>query len=88
MATPNKNLKAVFAYLGLTNLAVSNALNLDPSLVIRYLSGQRQLKPASPQMDAIADFILERARRDHDVEWLKQQFADAAFQTDISTVYR
>ena len=88
MATPNKNLKAVFAYLGLTNLAVSNALNLDPSLVSRYLSGHRQLKAASPQMDAIADFILERGRRVQDVEWLKQQFADAGFQTDISTVYR
>ena len=62
MATPNKNLKAVFAYLGLTNLAVSKALNLDPSLVSRYLSGHRQLKASSPQMDTIADFILERRR--------------------------
>lgn len=88
MATPNKNLKAVFEYLGLSNLAVSKALNLDPSLVSRYLSGHRQLKAASPQMDAIADFILERGRRVQDVEWLKQQFAAAELPTELSTVYR
>ena len=88
MATPNKNLKAVFEYFGLTNLAVSKALNLDPSLVSRYLSGHRQLKAASPQMDAIADLILERGRRVQDVEWLKQQFVAAELPTDISTVYR
>jgi len=88
MATPNKNLKAVFEYLGLSNLAVSKALNLDPSLVSRYLSGHRQLKAASPQMDAIADFILESGRRVQDVEWLKQQFIVAELPTDISTVNR
>ena len=88
MATPNKNLKTVFEYLGLTNLAVSKALNLDPSLVSRYLSGHRQLKAASPQMDAIADFILESGRRVQDVEWLKQQFAAAGLPTELSTVYR
>jgi hypothetical protein len=88
MATPNKNLKAVFEYLGLSNLAVSKALNLDPSLVSRYLSGHRQLKAASPQMDAIADFILESGRRVQDVEWLKQQFIAAELPIDISTVNR
>ncbi|HMM30795.1 MAG TPA: hypothetical protein PKB13_03340 [Clostridia bacterium] len=39
-------------------------------------------------MDAIADFILERGRRVQDVEWLKQQFAAAGFQPDMSTLYR
>jgi hypothetical protein len=58
MATPNKNLKAVFEYLGLTNLGWQRRLNNDPSLISRYLSRHRQLKVASPQMNAIADFIL------------------------------
>ena len=88
MATPNKNLKAVFEHLGLTNLAVAKALNIDPSLISRYLSGNRQLKAASPQMDAIADHILASSKHVQDVEWLKAQFIDAGLPTDMSTVRR
>jgi transcriptional regulator with XRE-family HTH domain len=88
MATPNKNLKAVFEYLGLTNLAVAKALNIDPSLISRYLSGHRQLKVASPQMNAIADFILTSSKRAQDVEWLKAQFIESGLPTDMSTVHR
>lgn len=88
MAVPNKNLKAAFEYLGLTNLAVSKALNLDPSLISRYLSGHRQLKAASPQMDAIADFILGGGRCVQDIQWLSQQFTAAGLPTERSTVNR
>ena len=86
MATPNKNLKAVFEYLGLTNLAVAKALNIDPSLISRYLSGHRQFKVASPQMDAIADYILTSSKRAQDVEWLKERFKEAGLPTDMTTV--
>jgi transcriptional regulator with XRE-family HTH domain len=86
MATPNRNLKAVFEYLGLTNLAVAKALNIDPSLISRYLSGHRQFKVASPQMDAIADYILTSSKRAQDVEWLKKRFKEAGLPTDMATV--
>jgi transcriptional regulator with XRE-family HTH domain len=86
MATPNRNLKAVFEYLGLTNLAVAKALNIDPSLISRYLSGHRQFKVASPQMDAIADYILTSSKRAQDVEWLKERFKEAGLPTDMTTV--
>lgn len=88
MATPNENLKSVLEHFGLTNLALAKALELDPSLVSRYLSGHRQLKAASPQMEAIAGFILTRSRRVKDMEWLKEQFQAAGLPTDLSTVYR
>lgn len=88
MVTPNENLKSVLAHFGITNLALSKALELDPSLVSRYLSGHRQLKAASPQMEAIADFILSRSRRIKDMEWLKEQFQAAGLPVDLSTVYR
>ena len=86
MATPNKNLKAIFEYLGLTNLAVAKALAIDPSLISRYLSGHRQFKVASPQMDAIADYILTSSKRAQDEEWLKERFTEAGLPTDMSTV--
>lgn len=88
MAIPNENLKSVMEHFGLTNLALAKALELDPSLVSRYLSGQRQLKAASPQMEAIADFILTRGKRVADMDWLKEQFAAAGLPTELSTVYR
>lgn len=75
-------------HFGLTNHALAKALGLDPSLVSRYLSGQRQLKAASPQMEAIADFILTRSKRVADMDWLKEQFAAAGLPTELSTVYR
>lgn len=88
MAMPNENLKSVMEHFGLTNLALAKALELDPSLVSRYLSGQRQLKAASPQMEAIADFILTRSKRVADLDWLKEQFAAEGLPTELSTVYR
>ena len=88
MAMPNENLKSVMEHFGLTNLALAKALELDPSLVSRYLSGQRRLKAASPQMEAIADFILTRGKRVADMDWLKEQFVAAGLPTELSTVYR
>jgi len=88
MGKPNEHLRMTLEYMGLTNLAMAKALDFDPSLISRYLSGQRRLPAASPQMDAIADFLLEHGKRLRDVEWLKEQFASAGLPTDISTVYR
>ena len=88
MVSPNKNLKAVVEHFGLANIELARALDFDPSLVSRYLSGHRQLKAASPQMDAIAEFILERSQRVKDMEWLKEQFNAAGLATDMPTVYR
>lgn len=88
MGKPNVRLKMALEYLGLTNLAMAKALDFDPSLISRYLSGQRRLLAASPQMDAIADFLLERSKRLRDVEWLKEQFTSAGLPTDTSTVYQ
>jgi len=74
MNNPSKNLKMVLEYLGITNLALAKALDIDPSVISRYLTGKRRLLAASPQMDAIAEYILARAQRVSDVEWLKDRF--------------
>ena len=88
MAIPNRNLKSVFDYLGLSNIEVAKALHYDPSLISRYLSGQRHLKAASPQLDAIAELLLARSQRVRDVEWLTEQFVAAGLPTEMATVYR
>ncbi|NLD59858.1 MAG: hypothetical protein GX647_09425 [Clostridiales bacterium] len=88
MNNPSKNLKMVLEYLGITNLALAKALDIDPSVISRYLTGKRRLLAASPQMDAIAEYILARAQRVSDVEWLKDKFRAVGLPTDISTVFR
>ncbi len=88
MATPNKNLKAVIEYLGITNLEMAKALDYDPSLISRYLTGHRVFKASSKQMDEITDYILSRTASVRDVEWLKTQFAEAGLPTDATTVFR
>ena len=88
MATPNRNFEAILKHLGITNVELAKALGCDPSLISRCLSGQRALKAASLQMDAIAEYILSRAKRAQDLNWLKERFMEAGLPTDSATVYR
>ena len=72
-------------YFGITNNSLAKALGVDPSLVSRWQSGQRRLTASSAAMDALAEYILTRSQRVHDVEWLKAQFDQFGLSTDIST---
>ncbi len=88
MGTPHHNLKAVLEYFGLTNLAVSKATGIDPSSVSRMVNGRRGLLAASPQMEALADYLLAQSQRVADMDWLGERFRAAGLPTDVSTVYR
>ncbi|MEN6314152.1 MAG: hypothetical protein ABFD25_07890 [Clostridiaceae bacterium] len=83
-----QNLKTVMGYFSITNSELSRALAVDPSLISRWLNGQRKLNAASISMDALAEFILSKSKRVHDIEWLKAQFEKDGLPTDLSTVYR
>lgn len=72
----------------MSNIELAKGASLDPSLISRYLSGNRKLKAASPQLDAIAEFILSYGKRMQDIEWLKEQFLSDGLPNDLSTVYR
>ena len=87
MSAPNHNLRAVLAYHGLTNLQLARALDIDPSVISRYLSGQRRLLAASAQMDAIAEYILRHSQRMKDMNWFRDQFRAAGLPTDLTSVY-
>ena len=83
-----QNLKSVMDYFGITNSELARALAVDPSLVSRWLNGQRKLNAASVPMEALAEYILSLCRHVHDIEWLKAQFEKDGLPTDLSTVYR
>lgn len=87
MVYPNKHLRLAMNHFGISNIEMAKALRYDPSLISRYLSGQRPLRIASVQLDTIAGFLLKRAERLSDVEWLKAQFIAEGLPTDMATVY-
>ena len=88
MSNPVENLRATLTHFSISNSELAKALAVDPSLVSRWLGGQRRLKAASPVMDALAEFILLRGRRTADIEWLKAQFERDGLPTDLLSVYR
>ncbi len=88
MADPAANLKSVLDHFIISNNELAKALSVDPSLVCRWIKGERKLKAASPAMVALAEFVLQRSRRILDIEWLKAQFEKDGLPTDISSVYR
>ncbi len=85
---PVRNLKEVMGYFGITNSQLARGLAVDPSLVSRWLNGQRKLKAASVSMDALAEYILGLSRQVNDMEWLRSRFEAAGLPTDFSSVYR
>ena len=88
MTSPGKNLKSVIEYFGVRKNEMARELGVDPSLISGWISGQRRLRAATPQMDALADYILAHSKRIHDLEWLNAQFEAEGLQVDISSVYR
>lgn len=68
MTQSTENLKAVLDYYSIAQNELAQALDIDPSLVSRWLSGERRLRASSPQMDALAEYILTHSKRIHDME--------------------
>lgn len=88
MIKSTDNLKAVIEYYGIVQNELAQALSIDPSLVSRWLSGERKLRAASTQMDTLSEYILAHSKRIHDMEWLKTQFEAVGLPTNISSVYQ
>lgn len=88
MTSPTENLKTVIEYFGVNKNEMARAIGIDPSLISRWLNGERKLRATSPQMEALSEYILAYSKRIHDIEWLKTQFEAAGLPTDISSVYR
>lgn len=81
------NLKKTLDYFGISNIELSKGTNIDPSLISRYLSGQRQLKASSWQADSIAEYIMKMADSGEKIDWMNDQFRDSGMQIDMSSVF-
>lgn len=81
------NLKKVLEYFKISNNELAKGTDIDPSLISRYLSGQRQLKASSRQADSIAEYLMQMADSGDKIEWLNEQFRDSGMKVDMSSVF-
>ncbi len=86
MTGESSNLKATLSRFQLSNLDLARATGIDPSLISRYISGNRKLKKDSWQAEEIAEFLLMKADTSEKIEWLKDQFEASKLPVDIQSV--
>ena len=53
-----QKLSALMHLFKLSNSKLARGINVDPSLISRWKSGERQMSPNSPHVPAIASYIL------------------------------
>ena len=82
----SSNLKTVLSTFQLTNLDLAKATGIDPSLISRYISGNRKLKQKSKQAEDIAEFLLTKADTVERIDWLRDQFAQFGLSEGMNSV--
>lgn len=80
------NLKMILSNFRITNLDLAKATGIDPSLVSRYISGNRKLRSTGRHADAIADYILMQAGTEERIDWLKEQLKGAGLPVKATSV--
>lgn len=88
MTDATKKLKTVMDYFSIGGNQLAKALDVDPSLVSRWLSGKRKLRAASARMDALAEYVLAQSRSIDDIKWLNAHFESEGLPTELSSVHR
>lgn len=73
MSAPATNLKKILDQLKISNIVLSKAVNVDPSLVSRWLNGQRQIKLSSEVLDKLSGFLFNKVQLMNCTDWLKNQ---------------
>ena len=82
----NSNLKTALVTFQLTNLDLAKATGIDPSLISRYISGNRKLRQKSKQAEDIAEFLLNKADSVERIDWLKEQFEQFGISEGMHSV--
>lgn len=81
----NVNLKEILSKFRITNLELARATGIDPSLISRYLSGNRKLKGTGKHADAIADYFIAKADMDQ-FNWLKERLDESGLPVRATSV--
>jgi len=80
------NLKKVMMFFQISNLELARATGIDPSLISRYVSGNRVLKENSRQAEVIVEYILSRADTVERIDWLSEALEKASLPGTTDSV--
>ena len=73
MSKSAQNLKRIMEYMDIPNVTLAKCINVDASLVSRWLSSKRQLKLSSGVLQTLTEYLLDKTMRANSTDWLKQQ---------------
>ena len=82
----DSNLRAVLSKFELSNLDLAKATGIDPSLISRYISGNRKLRKTSRQAEDIAEYLMTLANTSERINWLTEQFTASDLPMDFTSV--
>ena len=82
----DSNLRAVLSKFELSNLDLAKATGIDPSLISRYISGNRKLRKTSRQAEDIAEYLMTLANTSERIKWLTEQFTSSDLPMDFTSV--
>jgi len=73
MSDPATNLKKTLDKLDISNIVLAKTINVDPSLISRWLNGRRQLRLSSETLPTLSDFLINKIQQKNLTDWLIQQ---------------
>ncbi|MCL1791898.1 MAG: helix-turn-helix domain-containing protein [Peptococcaceae bacterium] len=76
------NLKRLLEHMDISNAALARSINVDASLISRWMSGQRQLKLASEINDKLAAYLMNKLVKTNSTNWFKRQIELDGFVCD------
>ena len=85
MDNPATNLKRIMEQLGISNIVLSKAISVDPSLISRWLNGRRQIKLSSDILITLTDYLLNKIQSMNYTDWLKRQMENDGLALDYSS---
>ncbi len=88
MLQTTENLRRILERFHIGNSELAKALGVDPSLVSRWLKGERKLKASSVTVESLAEYLLKSCKSIEDIRWLQENFEQAALPADMTSVGR
>lgn len=82
----NVNLKEILTGFKISNLELAKATGIDPSLVSRYLSGNRKLKGTGKHVELIAEYLIIKADTVEKINWLRNRLDAAGLPVKATSV--
>ncbi|MCL2159818.1 MAG: helix-turn-helix domain-containing protein [Oscillospiraceae bacterium] len=84
MNNTSLNLKRVLEFFNISNASLAKAINIDASLVSRWITGKRQLNFTSDILSKLAEYLLDKIIRANKADWIIEQLERDGLKFDYN----